>query len=234
MIAESIHFCLRSQLTLEVFEDEMNELGNGLEAATGAAQIADASRSIVRTISKSRANYWLSYVVDFICPVLFGYLGWRRQPGWESIGIGFVFGVFVFTLVEYSIHRWLLHDPRSVLFQAHEAHHLDPDKPSAFLFPASFVVLMPIWLLLAGWLRIPGASFFLCGFSAAYFYYGLLHHFEHTTRINQIPFRWLQGRWAAHSVHHRRDNSNFGVMTSFWDYVFGTHQRQMKRKALRA
>jgi sterol desaturase/sphingolipid hydroxylase (fatty acid hydroxylase superfamily) len=81
-------------------------------------------------------------------------------------------------------------------------------------------------------LRIPGASFFLCGFSAAYFYYGALHHFEHTTRINQIPFRWLQGRWAAHSVHHRLDNRNFGVMTSFWDYVFKTHTSHRKQKGL--
>ncbi len=212
----------------------MIELGDELDLTIRFRQIGYASRSLLRTLSKSRANYWLSYVVDFSCPLIFLYLGLRRQPTWPSMIISSLFGVFVFTLVEYSIHRWLLHDPRSVLFQAHEAHHLDPEKPSAFLFPASFVVLMPIWLILADLLRIHGASFFLCGFSAAYFYYGALHHFEHTTRINQIPFRWLQGRWAAHSVHHKRDNRNFGVMTSFWDYVFKTHQSDVKRKSMAA
>jgi len=209
-------------------------IGDELDLTIRVRQMGEASRSLLRAISKSRANYWASYVVDFSCPVLFALLGLRRQPGWPSIAVSFLLGLFAFTLAEYSIHRWLLHDPRSILFQAHEAHHLEPNKPSAFLFPASFLVLMPIWLLVAGWLRIPGASFFLCGFSAAYFYYGLLHHFEHTTRINQIPFRWLQGRWAAHSVHHRLDRSNFGVMTSFWDYVFGTSQRQIKRKSISA
>jgi sterol desaturase/sphingolipid hydroxylase (fatty acid hydroxylase superfamily) len=213
---------------------KMIDFGDKLDAETSSRQMGEASRSLLRTISKSRINYWASYVVDFSCPVLFGILGLRHQPTWLSAVVSFVFGFFVFTLVEYSIHRWLLHDPRSVLYQAHEAHHLDPEKPSAFLFPASFVVLMPIWWLLTDVLHIHGASFFLCGFSAAYFYYGALHHFEHTTRINQIPFRWLQGRWAAHSVHHRLDNTNFGVMTSFWDYVFGTSQKQAKRKSMTA
>jgi sterol desaturase/sphingolipid hydroxylase (fatty acid hydroxylase superfamily) len=212
----------------------MIELEDELDLAIRVRQIGYASRLLLRNLSKSRANYWASYVVDFICPVLFAYLGLRHWPGWPAMILSSLFGLFVFTLVEYSIHRWLLHDPRSVLYQAHEAHHLDPEKPSAFLFAASFLVLMPIWLILTDVLRVHGASFFLCGFSAGYFYYGALHHFEHTTRINQIPFRWLQGRWAAHSVHHRLDNRNFGVMTSFWDYVFKTHQRDRKRKSLSA
>jgi sterol desaturase/sphingolipid hydroxylase (fatty acid hydroxylase superfamily) len=196
--------------------------------------MGEASRGLLRSISKSRFNYWASYVVDFGCIFLFGCLGLRHPSSWPWVLAAFVFGVAVFTLVEYSIHRWLLHDPRSVLYQAHEAHHIDPHSVAAFLFPASFVVLMPIWVVLVEGLHLQGASFFLCGFSAGYFYYGALHHFEHTTRINQIPFRWLQGRWAAHSVHHRIEHTNYGVMTSFWDYVFGTHQKQRKRKGLTA
>lgn len=210
----------------------MIEFGDELDEAISGRQLGDSSRSLLRTLSKSRANYWASYVVDFSCPVIFAFLGLRHHPSWPSIVVDSLSGVFVFTLVEYSIHRWLLHDPRSVLFESHEAHHLQPEKPSAFLFPTSFLILMPIWLFLTGALHMQGASFFLCGFSAGYFYFGALHHLEHTTRINQIPFRWLQGRWAAHSVHHRLDQSNFGVMTSFWDYVFKTHQKQRKRKSL--
>jgi sterol desaturase/sphingolipid hydroxylase (fatty acid hydroxylase superfamily) len=212
----------------------MIELGDVLDRAIGGRQVGDASRSLLRTLSRSRANYWASYVVDFSCPLLFGYLGLRHQTSWPSIIISSLSGLFLFSLVEYSIHRWLLHDPRSVLFESHEAHHIHPEKVAAFLFPTSFLVLMPIWLFLTDVLRIHGASFFLCGFSAGYFYFGALHHLEHTTRINQIPFRWLQGRWAAHSVHHRLDHTNYGVMTSFWDYVFKTHQKQIKRKSLAA
>jgi sterol desaturase/sphingolipid hydroxylase (fatty acid hydroxylase superfamily) len=193
-------------------------------------QIGSALSSMMGAISRSRTNYWAAYAVDLTCPILFGYLGMRYHPGWASILIGTIFGFAVFTLVEYAIHRWLLHDPECFLYPLHEAHHQHPEGAAAFLAPTSFVVLMPIWLLFAGWLHVPGASFFLCGFSAGYFYFGALHHLEHAVRINQIPFRWLQGRWAAHSVHHKLDHANYGVMTSFWDYVFGTHQKQLKKR----
>jgi sterol desaturase/sphingolipid hydroxylase (fatty acid hydroxylase superfamily) len=211
----------------------MIEFGE-LNFADRFAQFSSALGSMMGAISRSRINYWSAYAVDLSCAILFGYLGMRHHPGWTSIVLGSALGIFAFTWVEYAIHRWLLHDPECWLYPLHEAHHLNPHGAAAFLAPTSFLVLMPIWWLFADVLHVPGASFFLCGFSASYFYYGALHHFEHSVRINQIPFRWLQGRWAAHSVHHHLDHTNYGVMTSFWDYVFQTHQKQLKRKAMRA
>jgi sterol desaturase/sphingolipid hydroxylase (fatty acid hydroxylase superfamily) len=193
--------------------------------------IYPACSSLASRLSESRINYWASYAVDFSCPILFACLGLRHRPAWPVLIVSLLAGVVLFSLVEYAIHRWLLHNPRTVFYQLHAAHHIDPEKPAAFLFPTSLVILLPIWFLLT-WIHFPSASFFLCGFSGGYFYFGMLHHVEHSTRINQIPFRWLQKRWAAHSVHHHIDQSNFGVMTSFWDYVFGTQQRQQKRKSL--
>jgi sterol desaturase/sphingolipid hydroxylase (fatty acid hydroxylase superfamily) len=32
-------------------------------------------------------------------------------------------------------------------------------------------------------------------------------------------------------VHHRLVDTNFGVTTSFWDHVFGTHYRDGSRAA---
>jgi sterol desaturase/sphingolipid hydroxylase (fatty acid hydroxylase superfamily) len=159
---------------------------------------------------------------------LFGYLG-SRQPGrWPIALVSFMVGVAAYTLAEYSIHRWLLHNPRSLFFPLHAFHHSNPRKPAGLPFVTTPVTLLPIWLLLTK-MHFEPASLLLCGLSAGYFYFGVLHHVEHSTRIRQIPFRWLQQRWAAHSVHHRLDQTNFGVTTSLWDYVFGTEQ---KRRAL--
>ncbi len=196
-----------------------------MDMATRLSWSLSDGRSLLSTISENRFNYWASYVVDLACPLLFAYLGLRHLQRWPYVLISFLVGVFAFTFAEYAIHRWLLHDPRSVFFYLHASHHMDPKKTASFPFPTTLVVLLPIWLLLTR-MHFQPASFFLCGFSAGYAYFGLLHHVEHTTRINQIPFRWLQKRWAAHSVHHRLDHSNFGVMTSFWDYVFGTKQKR--------
>ena len=207
----------------------MIERGDALGTAMSTKEAGARSGSLLSAISQTRANYWASYVCDFTCIVIFAYLGFRGTWSWPRAVVSSLFGFAVFTLVEYAIHRWLLHDPTNGLFPLHEAHHIDAEKLTAFFFPTSLLVLMPIWLL-THWLRLPHASFFLSGFSLGYFYFGVLHHVEHTTRINHLPFRWLKSRWAAHSVHHHVEGSNYGVITSFWDYVFGTAQSQVKRK----
>ena len=186
--------------------------------------VSDALSRFVKTASESRVNYWASYLVDFSCPVLFAYLGVRDRCSWSSFVASALCGLIFFSFIEYAIHRWLLHDPKNPLFLLHDAHHKSPDKPSAFLFPTSICVLLLVWLFSRGVMHVQQASFFIAGFSAGYCYFGLLHHIEHSTRINHLPFRWLQKRWAAHSVHHRLDHRNFGVTTSLWDHIFGTKQ----------
>jgi sterol desaturase/sphingolipid hydroxylase (fatty acid hydroxylase superfamily) len=208
----------------------MIEAGHELSVATRLRQIGYAARDAAHAVSESRTNYWASYLTDFTCPFLFAYLGMRHRASWPSSMVSFLSGLVAFSLIEYSIHRWLLHNPNSILFDLHEAHHNKPEKPSAFFFPTSVVTLMLVWLFFDRALHVESASFFICGVASGYCYFGALHHLEHTTRINQLPFRWLQKRWAAHSVHHRLDQSNFGVISSFWDYVFRTHYRHNKQK----
>ena len=212
----------------------MDDVAEGFRTTSRTKQLGSSFGSLMSTISASRANYWASYLCDFSCILIFAYLGFRGTWSWPWVILSSLFGLVVFSLVEYSIHRWLLHDPRSGLFHLHAAHHNDAEKLTAFFFPTSILVLVPVWLLLTKLLHLQHGSFFLSGFSAGYFYFGVLHHVEHTTRINHLPFRWLKSRWAAHSVHHHLDDTNFGVMTSFWDYIFRTQQSQAKRRRLRA
>jgi sterol desaturase/sphingolipid hydroxylase (fatty acid hydroxylase superfamily) len=196
-------------------------------------RISCVTGDIAQAVSKSSINYWASYVTDLACPLLFAYLGTRRHWGWASAVVSFSSGLAVFSLIEYSIHRWLLHVPGNLLSDLHGAHHKNPEKHSAFFFPTSIVTSTSLWLLLNRALHFQVASFLICGVASGYCYFGILHHIEHTTRINRIPFRWLQKRWAAHSVHHRFDHRNFGVVTSVWDRMLGTHQSSKKRKHLR-
>ena len=212
----------------------MIEVGDELSIAARMRQIGPASRELMREISETRWNYYASYVTDFICPFLFIYLGMGHGVGRAAMIAGVVSGVVTFTLIEYSIHRWMLHDPNNVLYPLHEVHHNEPERPSAFLFPTSIVVLGLVWLVFAKGLHLPSLSFFIAGIAAGYCYFGAIHHLEHSIRINQIPWRWMQKRWAAHSVHHRLNQNNFGVMTSFWDHVFGTQMKPGKNPRQRA
>jgi len=196
-------------------------------------QLGATLNQMMAAMSESRWNYYLSYVTDGACPLIFFFVGMRSHVSSPKIVLGTLAGAVLFTLVEYAIHRWLLHDPRSILFPLHATHHNAPTEPSAFLFPASVVVLGIVWLFFVPLLHLPSAAFVIAGFAATYFYYGLLHHFEHSIKANRLPFRWMQKRWAAHTVHHHLDHTNFGVMTSFWDYVFQTHHKQAKRRQQR-
>jgi sterol desaturase/sphingolipid hydroxylase (fatty acid hydroxylase superfamily) len=210
------------------------EVGTELSMAERARQVGNTTRSMVEAIGESRINYWAAYATDFSCPCILAYLGMQHATSWPAIVFSSLLGLFFFSLIEYVVHRWLLHDLRSPLYYLHDAHHSNPGKTSAFLFPTGLVVFMSAWCLLTWGLHIQLAAYFLMGVSAGNFYFDTLHHVEHTTRVNHIPFRWLQKKWAFHSVHHRLDHSNFGVITPFWDHVFGTHQKQIKRRRSRA
>ncbi len=206
----------------------MPEVGTDLRMAQGVRLFEDPPRSLVGAICESRLNYWAAYAVDLSCPAIFAYLGMQHAERWPVIVLSSMLGLVLFSLIEYAVHRWLLHDLRSALADLHDAHHANPERTSAFLFPTSLSLLMPAWFLLR-WAHVPEASYVLMGLSAGYVSFDTLHHIEHTTRINRIPFRWLKRTWAFHRVHHRLDRCNYGVITPFWDHVFGTHQTRIKR-----
>ena len=212
----------------------MTEVDNELSVTQRVGLVGNTTRSLVGAICESRINYWAAYATDFSCPCIFVYLGVHHASSWPAIVFNSLLGLFVFSLIEYAVHRWLLHDLRSALFYLHDAHHNNPEMTSAFLFPTSFLLLMPTWCFLTWGLHFGEASYFLMGLSGGYFYYDTLHHVTHTRWTNQFPFRWLRKRWAFHRVHHRLEQSNFGVTSSFWDHVFGTHQNQLKRRQSRA
>ena len=128
-------------------------------------------------------------------------------------------GLLVFSLIEYSFHRWLFHVGRSPMREGHDKHHDDPHGYDAlpFFFPPLGM------LLLAGVLALflPTAiALLLAGSTAAgYAAYGVAH-----TIIHAFRFRHRAAvKWAAnHHIHHHHPDCNFGVTTPLWDIVLGT------------
>jgi sterol desaturase/sphingolipid hydroxylase (fatty acid hydroxylase superfamily) len=188
-------------------------------------------RHVIRIVTMSRTNYWASYVIDFTCPLVFGYLGWRAATGGVVAPVSLALGALAFSFVEYAIHRWLFHSPTCFMSALHQSHHDAPTEPSALPCIASALVAFVLWSAVAPVVGRQVAGFFLCGFLGGYSWYVLLHHVEHHTAINHLPYRWLQRRWATHSLHHRWAHTNFGVTTDFWDRVCGTRHRPRLRSA---
>jgi cyclopropane-fatty-acyl-phospholipid synthase len=138
---------------------------------------------------------------------------------WELAG--FVLGGFAgWSLIEYAMHRFVLHGLRP--FRTwHEEHHR---RPAALIGTPTIVVS----LLFAGLVFVPavlvGDVWFACattaGILAGYFAFTVTHHaMHHGPPANA----WLARRKRWHALHHRgADSTRYGVTSAFWDHVFST------------
>jgi len=174
----------------------------------------------IERMSTTRANARAGLAADVLASVVLVYLGLRRADLTPALGISIaLFGLVLFSFVEYCFHRWLFHGSVQVLEQGHRKHHEEPQAHDAlpfFLPPA-------VALLLAGGLSVAmpasAALLFTGGMAAGYAAYGLTHTIFHTVRFR----RPLARRWAAaHHIHHYHPHSNFGVTTPLWDILLRT------------
>ena len=182
---------------------------------------------LLRAVSESRINYWLAYACDLACPIVLLHLGLSCSAGhpidWLALPTMILCGAFVFSFVEYSMHRWLFHAPVSFATAIHHKHHVYPRDATAMPFPCSAGAAFLLWSYLPFIMSEQSTCFFATGFLTAYFYYTVIHHLQHTIRITDLRVRCYRGRWKAHAVHHAKTDKNYGVTTAFWDRVFGTY-----------
>lgn len=185
--------------------------------------IAGIWQRVLRAISRlstTRANARAGLVADAVTSgALLGFgLRHGNMPSAAAIPI-VLFGLLLFSFVEYCFHRWLFHGPVQALEQGHRKHHEQPQAHDSLPF-----FLPPlVALTLAGGLSIllPAATalLFTGGMAGGYAAYGLTHTTFHNVRFR----RRLSRRWAAaHHIHHYHPHSNFGVTTPLWDIVLKT------------
>lgn len=129
-------------------------------------------------------------------------------------------GVAAWTLIEYVVHRYVLHGLQPFK-RWHAEHHLRPRA----LICSPTIVTAPLFVLLVFlpvlWLcGIWQGSALSLGLLAGYLAYGLIHHATHHW---QMPGAWLAQRKRWHALHHHLAQPVcFGVTSSFWDLVFGS------------
>lgn len=180
----------------------------------------------------SLTPWWVVPMV-WLPPVTYGtYISREGLTGWNQVAICWSFGLFLWTLVEYILHRFLFHldgylpDNRAGLtlhFLLHGIHHYLPmDRYRLVMPPTLFVVLAtPFWKLahtIFYWNWHMAVAVF-CGGIFGYICYDLTHYFLHH---QNLPL-WYKGLKKYHLAHHFLDYElGFGVTSKFWDQVFGT------------
>lgn len=134
-------------------------------------------------------------------------------------------GLAGWTLLEYALHRFVLHGVQP--FQGwHAEHHArptalicSPTLLSAGLFAGG--VFLPAWMLGNGW----QATALTLGVVAGYLAYATTHHALHHWRGGGA---WLLERKRWHARHHHPRAGQvpcFGVSSGLWDRLFGSAGR---------
>jgi sterol desaturase/sphingolipid hydroxylase (fatty acid hydroxylase superfamily) len=141
-----------------------------------------------------------------------------------------VLGLFIWTLTEYLLHRFIFHFPAINAFTArfvyttHGLHHDDPVDPTRLVMPPFASVILAI--LLYGFFRWvfgpvyvnPFFASFLVGYLCYDYTHYAVHHFTPRTRYG----KWVKQNHMAH--HFVNPNARWGVSSPLWDHVFGTYE----------
>ena len=137
-------------------------------------------------------------------------------------------GMATWTLAEYFLHRYALHH-WPYFSKYHLAHHEAPRSmigaPTLPTFSFFFLIaFLPIWLVSSMAL----ACGFFAGFLSGYLIFAAVHEAVHHSENQSRPMRYFKRLHAIH--HHGNSTKNFGVITDFWDRVFGTYSNEMGKR----
>uniref|UniRef100_A0A8C4URW0 Fatty acid 2-hydroxylase n=1 Tax=Falco tinnunculus TaxID=100819 RepID=A0A8C4URW0_FALTI len=143
----------------------------------------------------------------------------------------FLLGMFLWSLLEYLIHRFVFHmkPPASnyylitLHFLLHGQHHKSPFDSSRLVFPpvpASLVIGFFYGVLRLLLPEVLGLSVFVGGL-CGYIIYDMMHYYLHYGSPKKGTY--LYGLKAYHVKHHfEHQKAGFGISTRFWDHPFRT------------
>ncbi len=133
----------------------------------------------------------------------------------------FLFACVLGTLVEYLLHRFFLHSRfHHWVIRRHKLHHKTHVRYSiASEFLGFFPAAIP--LLWVGFVHSTSAGIaFIAGEFVFVLAVAVAHKWSH-----EAPHRLFWMNPAVHAVHHTGSvRWNYGVLTTFWDRVFGTYR----------
>ena len=146
---------------------------------------------------------------------------------WNGIAM-FMVGLFVWSLTEYTLHRFVFHyEPTSDLgkkihFLTHGVHHDYPNDSKRLVMPPA--VSVPLALLFYFVFRlVVGGNYvapFFAGFILGYILSDEIHYATHHAPMKSKVGQFLK---HYHILHHYKDPAKrYGVSSPLWDYVFGT------------
>ena len=172
--------------------------------------------------------HWTVPLIVFV-PVI-AYFIWKAFVGYQLSPLAFagyfVGGLFVWTLTEYVLHRFIFHwMPDSnwgkrIHFIFHGVHHDYPKDALRLVMPPSVSIPLAIFFYALFYLLLPASwvPAFFPGFIVGYLFYDLTHYAIHHTNFKSGFWKKMK---QHHMTHHYIDSSRgYGVSSTLWDKIF--------------
>jgi sterol desaturase/sphingolipid hydroxylase (fatty acid hydroxylase superfamily) len=176
-----------------------------------------------RNMQQSKLDY---YAEIFVYPPLvltLAVVAWSSPHSSFHLGglAEILTGIVIWTLLEYLIHRVLLHSV-PCLKRMHGMHHF---SPTAFVGTPVWVSLtgfaVLVLLPLRGLAGLEAACCVTAGLMLGYVWYLLVHDAVHRWPLDKKSIYYRAK--LRHMRHHfGGGEGNFGVTVAVWDRVFGT------------
>lgn len=140
---------------------------------------------------------------------------------WPRLGVAAGGGFIAWSLVEYLLHRYVLHGVPPFKGWHTEHHHHPQDLIGIPAIASLPLIAGLVFFPLRWWTDSQLALATTLGFMVGYLAYMVVHHGVHHWASRRK--HWFRARKTAHALHHVRDQTRcYGVTTSFWDRAFGT------------
>jgi sterol desaturase/sphingolipid hydroxylase (fatty acid hydroxylase superfamily) len=146
-----------------------------------------------------------------------------------SIILLLLFGIGVWTITEYTLHRFIFHyQPESGLgekihFIFHGVHHDYPSDSRRLVMPPSVSIPLAVFFYILFYYLLGGiyvAPFFV-GFLTGYLVYDMTHYAIHHYNMHNIFWLKIKNHHMKH--HYLNSRKGFGVSSPVWDEIMGTN-----------
>lgn len=174
------------------------------------------------TLEHAPASYFADFVLYplTIAASVAALLVHQPVARWPGLALICLLGLVAWSLMEYALHRYILHGVQPFK-RWHAEHH---DRPFALIGTSTIaslllfavLVFLPLAALVGKWPALAATV----GVMIGYLFYVTVHHASHHWKARGA---WMQTRKRAHARHHLTGNHGwYGVTTSFWDRVFSS------------
>jgi sterol desaturase/sphingolipid hydroxylase (fatty acid hydroxylase superfamily) len=141
----------------------------------------------------------------------------------------FALGLFVWTLVEYIMHRFVFHYApadkpwaQRIHFIFHGVHHDYPSDAMRLVLPPSVSIPLAalFYFLFNAILPANDIWGFFPGFILGYLFYDITHYAIHHFNFKGNVWKKIKQHHMLH--HYQNPDKGYGVSSPLWDKVFGS------------